>query len=244
MDNFQIETAQNISITQNVAGIGERILAYLIDLLIMFSYVIVVILLVNSIEFSGADEWVFMLIVGLPLFLYFLLWEIGWDGRSPGKAALQLRVVMLDGSKPHLSNYLVRWLLRMVDITFTSGSVAVISILVTGKGQRLGDLAAGTTVISEKQRIGLQQTLLYELPDNYTPVYPQVTVLSDKDVHEIKVLYNNSLQNANIKLLRSLSKKVSEVLGVTPEEKASDEESASDFIRTVIMDYNYYTQQL
>lgn len=238
MDNFQIETAQNISISQNVAGIGERILAYLIDLLIMFSYVITVILILGSLNLKGADEWVFMAIIGLPLFLYFLLWEAGWDGRSPGKAALHLRVVMLDGSKPHLSNYLVRWLLRMVDITFTSGSVAVISILISGKGQRLGDLAAGTTVISEKERIGLQHTLLYDLPDNYTPVYPQVTILSDKDVQDIKNLYKEALQNSNFRLIRSLSQKVSEVLGVT------SKENASDFIKTVIMDYNYYTRQL
>lgn len=238
MDNFQIETAQNISISQNVAGIGERILAYLIDLLIMFAYVITVILILGSLNLEGADQWVFMVIIGLPLFLYFLLWEAGWDGRSPGKAALNLRVVMLDGSKPHLSNYLVRWLLRMVDITFTSGSVAVISILITGKGQRLGDLAAGTTVISERERVGLQHTLLYDLPDNYTPVYPQVTILSDKDVQEIKNLYKEALQNSNFRLIRSLSQKVSDLLGVTPKE------NASDFIKTVIMDYNYYTQQL
>ncbi|MFD0975179.1 RDD family protein [Salinimicrobium gaetbulicola] len=238
MDNFQIETAQNISISQNVAGIGERILAYLIDLLIMFAYVITVILILGSLNLKGPDEWVFMVIIGLPLFLYFLLWEAGWNGRSPGKAALHLRVVMLDGSKPHLSNYLVRWLLRMVDITFTSGSVAVISILITGKGQRLGDLAAGTTVISEKERFGLQHTLLYDLPDNYTPVYPQVTILSDKDVQEIKNLYKEALQNSNFRLIRSLSQKVSDLLGVTPKE------NASDFVKTVIMDYNYYTQQL
>lgn len=238
MDNFQIETAQNISISQNVAGIGERILAYFIDLLIMFSYVVVVLLIVSSLDLKGRDEWVFMLIIGLPLLLYFLIWEAGWDGRSPGKAALKLRVVMLDGSKPHLSNYLVRWLLRMVDITFTSGSVAVISILFNGKGQRLGDLAAGTTVISEKERIGLQHTLIYDLPDNYTPVYPQVTVLSDKDVQNIKTLYKNALQDSNFKMLRSLAQKVSELLGVTPQE------NASDFVKTVIRDYNYYTQQL
>lgn len=238
MDNFQIETAQNISISQNVAGIGERILAYLIDLLIMFSYVVTVALIANSLNLDGAGEWVFMAIIGLPLFLYFLVWEVGWNGRTPGKAALNLRVVMLDGSKPHLSNYLVRWLLRMVDITFTSGSVAVISILFSGKGQRLGDLAAGTTVISEKERIGLRHTLLQDLPENYTPIYPQVTVLSDNDVQNIKNLYEEALQNSNFKLIRSLSEKVSGLLGVTPEQYPSD------FIKTVIMDYNYYTQQL
>jgi len=238
MDNFQIETAQNISITQNAAGIGERILAYLIDILIMFAYVILIFFVLSSLELTGREEWVFMLIVGLPLFLYFLIWEVFWNGQTPGKAALELRVVRLDGTKPQLSNYLVRWLLRIVDITFTSGSVAVVTILLNGKGQRLGDIAAGTTVISEKSRVGLNQTLLVDIPEDYKPVYPQVTMLTDKDIQDIKELYTNSLKNSNFRLLRSLSVKVSDLLGVSPEE------NPSDFIKTVLRDYNFYTRQL
>lgn len=238
MDNFQIETAQNISITQNVAGIGERILAYLIDILIMFAYVILILFVISGLEMDGREEWVFMLIISLPLFLYFLIWEVFWNGRSPGKAALELRVVRMDGTKPHLSNYLVRWLLRLVDITFTSGSVAVITILLNGKGQRLGDIAAGTTVISEKAKIGLNQTLLVEVPENYKPVYPQVIMLKDKDIQDIKILYWSSLKNSNKSLIHSLSVKVSDLLGVT------FEEDPSEFLETVLRDYNYYTQQM
>ncbi|MFD2519106.1 RDD family protein [Salinimicrobium flavum] len=236
MDNFQIETAQNISITQNVAGVGERILAYLIDALIMLSYLILIIFIMTALDFSGGEEWVYSLIIGLPLMLYFLLWEVFWDGRSPGKAALDLRVVKLDGTKPALSNYLVRWLLRIVDITITSGSVAVVTIIINGKGQRLGDLAAGTTVISEKERVGIEGTLLMELPDDYSPVYPQVSLLSDKDVQEIKNLYQDALRTSNYKVIRSLSLKLSDILGVTPEEKPTE------FIKNVLNDYTYYTR--
>ena len=71
----------------------------------------------GSLELSGGEEWMFILVIGLPLFLYFLLWEAFWNGRTPGKAALDLRVVKLDGSKPAFSNYLIRWLLRIIDIT-------------------------------------------------------------------------------------------------------------------------------
>lgn len=237
MDNFQIETAQNISITQNVAGIGERILAYLIDGLIMLAYVIVVLMLISGLDVSGGQEWLFMSVVILPLLLYFLLWETLWNGRSPGKAALDLRVVKLDGSRPAFSNYLVRWLLRIVDITITSGSVAVVTILINGKGQRLGDLAAGTTVISEKSRVKLDNTILVDVPQDYRPVYPQVTMLTDRDVQEIKDIYRNSLQSSNYRVIGRLSSKVSELLQVTPEEKPLQ------FIKTVIKDYSYYTQQ-
>ena len=237
MDNFQIETAQNISITQNVAGVGERILAYLIDLVIMIIYVVFALLLLGGLDVPGDQEWLFMSVIFLPLLLYFLLWETLWNGRSPGKAALDLRVVKLDGSKPAFSNYIVRWLLRIVDISITSGSVAVVTILMTGRGQRLGDLAAGTAVISEKTRVGLDRTVLVNVPDEYKPQYPQVTMLSDLDVQEIKEIYRESLKNSNYRVIGTLSNKVSDLLQVTPEEKPVQ------FIKTVLKDYSYYTQQ-
>jgi uncharacterized RDD family membrane protein YckC len=237
MDNFQIETAQNISITQNVAGVGERILAYLIDGLLMLAYVIIVILLMGGLDANAGQEWLFISVVFLPLLLYFLLWESLWNGQSPGKAALQLRVVKLDGSKPAFSNYLVRWLLRIIDISMTSGSVAVVTILLNGKGQRLGDLAAGTTVISEKMKTGLENTLLVNVPDDYRPVYPQVTMLKDRDVQEIKDIYRSSLQGSNYRVIQQLSVRVSEILQVAPREKPVQ------FLKTVLKDYSYYTRQ-
>lgn len=237
MDNFQIETAQNISITQNVAGVGERILAYLIDFVIMVIYVVLAFFMMAGLNVPGDQEWLFVSVIFLPLLFYFLLWESLWNGRSPGKAALELRVVKLDGSKPTFSNYLVRWLLRIVDISITSGSVAVVTILLTGRGQRLGDLAAGTTVISEKSRVGLDRTVLVNVPEDYRPQYPQVTMLSDLDVQEIKEIYRESLKNSNYRVIGKLSNKVSDLLQVTPEEKPLQ------FIKTVLKDYSYYTQQ-
>ncbi len=236
MDNFQIETAQNISISQNVAGVGERILAYLIDGLIMLAYIIIAIMLLGGLDASQGQEWLFVSVIMLPLLLYFLLWESLWNGQSPGKAALDLRVVKIDGSRPAFSNYLVRWLLRIVDITLTSGSVAVVTILMNGKGQRLGDLAAGTTVISERVRTGLDRTLLVNVPEDYRPVYPQVTMLSDRDVQEIKEIYKHSLHNSNYRVIAKLSNRVSELLQVTPEE------NSVQFLKTILKDYSYYTR--
>ncbi|WP_324721155.1 RDD family protein [Salinimicrobium sp. HB62] len=237
MDNFQIETAQNISITQNAAGVGERILAFLIDGLIMLAYIILAALLMGGLEGNSGQEWLFMSVILLPLLLYYLIWESLWNGQTPGKAALYLRVVKLDGSKPAFSNFLVRWLLRLVDITLTSGSVAVVTILMNGRGQRLGDLAAGTTVISERVRTGLDNTLLVNIPDDYRPVYPQVTMLSDNDVQEIKEIYRASLRNSNFKVIGKLSNKVSALLQVSPQE------TPVQFLKTVLKDYSYYTRQ-
>ena len=69
-----------------------------------------------------------------------------------GQKSPHLRVVRLDGTRAGLGDYLLRWLLRPVEIVMTLGVVALITILLNGRGQRLGDLAAGTTVISLQKR--------------------------------------------------------------------------------------------
>lgn len=237
MDNFQIETAQNIGIQQKVAGLGERILAFLVDTFLLIAYGIVSSLAIAGLGMEGGDLWVYYLIIGLPIFLYYLLFESFNNGKTPGKAALNIRVVKLDGSRPRFSQFLVRWLLRLIDITLASGSIAVVTILLNGKGQRLGDMAAGTTVISEKKQLGLSQTLMVDLPENYIPKYPQVALLKDKDIQNIKSLYQNARRDGNHKVILSLSKKISELLEVEPQEPPFD------FVKTIIRDFNYYTQQ-
>lgn len=239
MDNFQIETAQNVSIYQNVAGIGERILAFLIDGLVIFAYWILMVFLFAALDLDANDDWEiisFIMILGLPVFLYHVLFETFWDGRSIGKAAMKLRVVKLDGSKPGFGSYFVRWILRIVDISIMSGAVAVVAILLNEKGQRLGDMAAGTTVISEKKKARLSDTLLVELATDYVPVYPQVTVFTDKDMQRIKTVFSDARKEANHNVIVKLATKMQEMMSITTEEKPLD------FVDRVIADYNYYTQ--
>jgi uncharacterized RDD family membrane protein YckC len=237
MDNFQIETAQNIGIHQNVAGIGERILAFLIDTLILTAFAILTALGISGLGLGGGELWVYYLVIGLPVFLYYLLWETFNNGQTPGKAALDLRVVRLDGARPRFNQYILRWLVRIIDITISSGAVAVVTILLNGKGQRLGDLAAGTTVISENKQISLSQTILIDLPENYKPSYPQVTILKDRDVQDIKRIFNDARQYGNHKVILSLSQKIAEIIEVEPKERPLD------FIKIILKDYNYYTQR-
>ena len=73
MDNFQIETAQNIEIQQNSASIGDRILAYLVDFLIIIVYAIITALLIAGFEADRFGEMVYYMVIGLPIFLYYLL---------------------------------------------------------------------------------------------------------------------------------------------------------------------------
>lgn len=238
MDNFQIETAQNVNISQNVAGIGDRILAYLIDSAIIFSYFIVIIILLGMMDPDEDVIFIILMTFGLPVLLYHLLWEMFWNGRSPGKAIMKLRVVKLDGSKPTFSNYLLRWLLRSIDVSLTSGALAIVTILMNGRGQRIGDLAATTTVISEKSNVNFSQTVLVDIPENYQAQYPQVTVFTDLEMQTIKNLFTDAKRNNNHNIILKLSEKVAKLMDVTFEERPIV------FIEKIIKDYNFYTQNM
>lgn len=238
MEEFQIETAQNVGIQQNVANLGDRMLAYLIDTLVIAFYFLVMIVIMVSLDLDNSDLWALWLLVSLPAFLYYVLLETFWNGQTIGKFAMRTRVVKLDGSKPSFANYFVRWILRIVDVSLTSGGLAVLCILIRGNGQRIGDIAAGTTVISEKVKLSIRDTILKEIPKDYVPTYSQVTVFKDDEIQFIKNLYDEARFKSQHNIILSLSKKITKVMEVETKQKPID------FVDTVIKDYNYYTQNM
>jgi uncharacterized RDD family membrane protein YckC len=111
--------------------------------------------------------------IGIALALFFLLtfavlWgyptamETLWRGRSLGKAALGLRVVTIEGAPVRFRHAAIRATLGVVDFLLTAGGAAVISVLLTPRSQRLGDLVAGTVVLRE--RTGLRPPVAVEFP--------------------------------------------------------------------------------
>jgi hypothetical protein len=151
---------------------------------------------------------------------------------------MKTRVVKLDGSKPSFANYFVRWILRVVDVVMTFGGAATLTILIKGNGQRIGDIAAGTTVISEQQTVSIKDTILKEIPLDYVPTYSQVTVLNDKDIQMVKNLYDEAVRKGNHNIIVNLHYRLIKVMAVEPKEKPID------FVSKVIKDYNYYTQNM
>mgnify|MGYP000023510445 CR=1 FL=1 len=238
MDNFQIETAQNISIHQNVAHLTTRIGSYLIDAVFIFAYYVLAFFILSMLNIKPSMEFLSLyLLIGLPVFFYSLLFEVLMNGQTPGKYFNQTRVVKIDGSKPTFGSYIIRWLLRFFDFTLASGSVAVLTILLNGKGQRLGDIAAGTTVISEKKRITLKDTISSDVLQNHTPTYPQVSLLTDADINTIKNLFMNAKKYSKHKIILKLHVKIIDITGITTSQKPME------FVDTVLKDYQYYAQQ-
>ncbi|MFD0931216.1 RDD family protein [Psychroflexus salinarum] len=234
MSHFQIETAQNVKIKQSVATVWDRILAYIIDFIVIMGYILATTAIMSGLlNISPFESAATSLVLGLPPFLYHLLMETFMNGQSIGKASMRLRVVNIDGSTPQFSSYLIRWLIRIVEISMTSGAVAIVVILMNGKGQRLGDLAAKTTVISERRKTGFRKMPLFEIDDTYSPQYPQVATLKDEDLRRIKSIFEKAKKDQTI--LDKLSSKVAKQLDV------EITQSPQSFIQTVLKDYQYYS---
>lgn len=238
MKEFQIETAQNVGIAQNVASITDRMWAYVIDTLIIYLYLFTMIMLLVFLNLDFGDTWAIYLLVSLPAFLYYVLLETFWNGQTIGKSVMKTRVVRLDGSKPSFANYFVRWILRIVDVVMTSGGLAALVILIRGNGQRIGDIAAQTTVISEKRKTTIHDTIIRDIAPDYIPKYSQVTLFSDAEMQTIKNLYDDARRKGNHKVILKLYNKVKAVMAIDPVEQPVV------FLDIVIKDYNYYTQNM
>ena len=213
-------------------------LALIIDYIFLFVYVVGFSIALSYLKihaYSGFSFFFLFVIVYLPVFCYSLLCEVFNRGQSLGKRLLNLRVVKADGSTPSLSSYLLRWLLFPIDLPFTGG-LGVIVILLTKNHQRLGDLAAGTIVIKEKNYRKIQVSLdEYDyLTKDYHPVYPTAADLSLEQVNVInKTLSSGSKDRA--RRIRLLADKVRTLLSIKQVE-GSDEK----FLQTLLRDYQYY----
>ena len=212
MQKVGIQTTQNVLIDYEVAGLGDRIGAFLLDALLIGAYY-VGLSLANYYQ-DGLPTWLNAVLL-LPPFLYHLLCEIFLNGQSLGKRQLNLKVVRLDGTQPGIGSYLLRWLLRPLDI-WLYGSVAIITILVNGKGQRLGDLAAGTTLVKYRnQQHSFEQQLYKPLEeDSYQVQFPQVSRLSEKDVALIRETLRTYRLTGNTQPVLLMSDKAQELLGI------------------------------
>jgi uncharacterized RDD family membrane protein YckC len=241
MANLEINTTQNVNLDYKIASVGERILAVLIDLFLFSLYFYIVNLITGFLGNSLEDSWtVFGInqLLLLPVFFYSLYMHILFNGRTLGKMILKIKVVKIDGSSVHWSNYLVLWMLRLVDIWLFFASIGLLTIIFTERRQRLGDLAAGTVVIRTKNNVSLQHTILEEISEEYLPTFTTVTQLTDKDVRIIKEIYLVAVQSHDYKTLHALRTKVEEVLNI------SSPLYDKQFIDTVLKDYNHYTQHM
>jgi len=242
---IQIRTTQNVTIEYELAGLRERALAWMLDTaIIVFGYYLVAILML--LLFGGMDNWwgvFFVVMLFLFYFLYNILFEILKRGQSPGKMALGTKVVRLDGKDLEWSDVTLRALLQLVDSIFCLGVVGGLLIKTTAKAQRLGDMAANTTIIklqSSNFTFRLADILSISSLQNYQPVFPQVRNLSERDMIFVKTaltrlsIYPNQ---AHEELVEDLVTRLMPLIGV--EQRPLNR---IEFLKTLLKDYIVLTR--
>lgn len=238
MSNTAINTAQNVNINYNVASLGTRIIAFLIDMLFFIIYLFIVNYFIYELSDIADDFLSFGLssLLTVPVFCYTLYMNILFNGRTLGKFIMQLKTVKEDGSPATWSDFLVSWLLRFVDIWLPLGAIAVIGIVFTDKRQRVGDAASRTIVIDTRKNKKISHTILEDVDEHYEPTFMTVNNLTDRDINEVKEIYRLAGESRDYKALNALRVKVEEILEVKSELRDGV------FIRTVLKDYTYLTQ--
>jgi len=149
-------TPDAVAIDLEVATIGSRGIAYLLDLALFAVVFLVLSLLQLALSGGGWFDRGFGIAVTLVLafvwqFGYPIGFETLWHGRTLGKAAVGLRVITVEGGPVGIRHAAIRAFTAPIELLFTSGLLACVSSFVSPRAQRLGDLAAGTLVVRERR---------------------------------------------------------------------------------------------
>lgn len=149
-----LDTPERVDLAVDLAGIGSRSLAVVLDLLLATAAALVLVF-AGALAFPVAGAWAFAaILIGFFLiqWFYFALFEGFWQGQTPGKRALGLRVRKVGGYPAGWSEALIRNFLRVVVDLALFMPIGLIVMLVTRRAQRVGDLAAGTVVVRERSK--------------------------------------------------------------------------------------------
>lgn len=254
MASIRVHTTQNVTLEYPVASLGDRIVATLIDNLVLLAYLAV---------WAGIFFWIasraggsqatrttwswhdpsallvafILFLIASPLIFYNLVSEIFFNGQTIGKKARHIRVIRLDGTAPRVGDYFLRWLLRFIDMAFY-GAVAMVTIAANGRGQRLGDMAAGTSVISLRAQPAPLPTAAHLAPPvGYQPVFPQAASLADHDAALLRRLLARPFTPATATLLHEAALKTKDLLRIH-----TDLDDAA-FLHTVLRDHTHLTHE-
>src|SRR5574343_543317 len=222
MTQLSINTTQNVNINFIAASVGDRILAQLLDLLVKIAYGVFVFFVVQifGLEnlFQNLDQWsiiAIISIIGLPVMFYSIVQESLWEGQTIGKKIMKLKVIKLDDYQAGFGDYLSRWLFKLVEVSIGYGVIAL------------------------KNNININNTIIQDLNADYVPTYPLVIKLSDNDVRIVKETFEAAIIQRDYVTIVKLREKIVNVTGIK-NQSGTD----SDFIRTLLKDYNYYTQNM
>lgn len=269
---LQINTTQNVKLNFQLSDVGTRIVAFVIDFIILLAYFYFMNTLLDKLNLGalfveGSSINAISTLAFIPMVLYSLILEIAFGGQTVGKMIMKLKVVKIDGFQASNVDFIIRWFFRLIDVygfimiiiiaqflsSFFDGFwnvllmfalalspiAGLITMVLSKNRQRFGDMVAGTTVISLKNKTNISHTILEELKTDYKPTYASVIKLSDNDVRIIKETFIAAKNNKDFPILIKLRDKIEEVTGIR-----KSQNSDIEFIETILKDYNFYTQNM
>jgi uncharacterized RDD family membrane protein YckC len=154
-----VATPERVSFDYQVAGLGTRAIAQVLDLLIVSGLLLAVYFVALAVSLAGSSIAVIVGLIGgfVVIFGYFWVSEALWSGQTIGKKAFRLRAVGDRGEPLTFAQAGIRNIVRIVDFLPYAYGVGLIVLFVNGKGKRLGDLAAGTIVVKDSDHVWLWQ---------------------------------------------------------------------------------------
>jgi uncharacterized RDD family membrane protein YckC len=249
MKTADIVTTQNVVIQYELASVMLRIVATILDAVIVGIYLLICVTIQQSYlagSYFGGQQMgiglLFAYLATIPGFMYTFLCEAFLGGRTVGKMAMGTRVINISGANPSIGDYFLRWAFRMVDIQLTLGGWAMLFSMSNVRGPRFGDVVANTMVIKLRpsREYSITDILNIKSKKDYQPTYPQVVSMTDDDMLLIKNSLDRLKKNSNDAhkdLVRKLYDRTVEELGIQeqPDKKVT-------FLKTVLQDYIVLTR--
>ena len=229
MSEINIVTAQNVTLKIELANIGDRFLAAILDFLIKVGMVFLSLIVFSIIKIEVLNVCVLILI----WCAYSLIFELAMQGQTPGKRIMKIKVVPLNGDQLTFGSILIRWFFRLIDFPLSYiPTVGICAIVISEKHQRLGDMVAGTILVSTKQRVTLAETVYTATEQGYVPVFPQAERLTSNEAELIKEVLHQYREHDKHDLVTLAAQKLKSALSVYTN---LDDIS---FLKAIIKDYN------
>lgn len=255
MASVAINSSVNVNIDFELAGIEKRLPAWIADFVIRILYLYICSKFISSRDYDKTVDVLIELAIILPIFLYYIFFEIVMNGQTPGKMIFKIKVVSLEGYKPNYIQYLNRWVFRLLDTGFLTlfifgflsswvyGSVFAVANIVSiiffinsKKQQRIGDMIADTVVIRLTSKTKIEDTIFTEIANkNYKVTYPQVIKLSDRDISIIKDAIRAAEKNGKYYMLDNIANKLVHALQI------NHNGDSYHLLQTLVHDFNFIT---
>jgi uncharacterized RDD family membrane protein YckC len=264
MSVIKVATNFNIDIEMPVAPFHRRLLAWLIDVVVLLLYIFFTSKFISHLSgntsfLPGEGENVMVVIfIIIPVFTYHLISEVVTNGRSIGKTIMKLRVVTETGSRPSLSQFLIRWFIRTSDymavviilyaptairydpLFFWKMSAAFVLLVIdlvlvntTNKNQRLGDILAHTMLINKQQAGAFEDTIYLDIQEGHVPLFPEIMKMSDYNINNLKEIISSIRKHNDYELAERTAEKIKNYLHI------NTDMPATEFLERLLQDYNY-----